>query len=489
MSAPATPVGQEQPRLVPIARYDGAGHGRRMRGWIAPSTGPNSALSPALTTLRNRCRDAVRNDPHAAAAIDRLVASIVGCGIIPRPKTTDTKRKAELQAAWDAWVRESDADGQLDFYGLQSLALRSMLESGEVFVRLRLRDARSALTVPLQIQIQEADMVPLGYNREFADGTRIIDGIELDKYGRRLAYHMYRAHPGDRNGGIDVASLLRIPADQVLHLFEPVRPGQLRGAPALAPVLAKLRSLGDFDDAVLERQKLANLFTLFVTRPSPTAEVAGIDPTTGQAVAGYDAAGAPLVGLEPGTAQELMPGEDVRFSEPPDAGANYGEFMTRQLASIATALGLPAPLLSGDLSDVSDRTLRIAMNEFRRRCEQRQWLLLIPQFLQPVRDLWQEMAVMSGAVSIRAGEVPVIWSPPAWPRLHPTQDVQAEQMEVDAGFRSRSSVIAERGFDAEEVDGERMADQAREARLGIERVAPRPASTFNTNPGAAEEQP
>ena len=42
-------------------RYDAAGTGRRMRGWVAPSTGPNKAIA-GLQNIRNRSRDAARND-------------------------------------------------------------------------------------------------------------------------------------------------------------------------------------------------------------------------------------------------------------------------------------------------------------------------------------------------------------------------------------------------------------------------------------------
>ncbi|MFW4864107.1 phage portal protein, partial [Pseudomonas aeruginosa] len=61
--------------------------------------------------------------------------------------------------------------------------------------------------------------------------------------------------------------LNRIPADQVLHIFEPLEGGQLRGVPRLSPVLLRLKSLDNYDDAVLFRQEVSNLFAGFITRP------------------------------------------------------------------------------------------------------------------------------------------------------------------------------------------------------------------------------
>ena len=50
-------------------------------------------------------------------------------------------------------------------------------------------------------------------------------------------------------------------------------------------------------------------------------------------------------------------------------------------------------------------------------------------------------------------------------------------MEVDAGFRSRSSVVGERGDDADTVDDERKADMDREKELGlwVDPMGPAPA--------------
>ena len=111
--------------------YDGAKTGRRTSGWTTGGNSANAEIAPALSLLRNRSRDLVRNNPYAAKAINALVSNTIGTGITPT--------LADGQALWDQWVAECDADGQLDFYGLQMLAARTMRESGECLVRLRYR--------------------------------------------------------------------------------------------------------------------------------------------------------------------------------------------------------------------------------------------------------------------------------------------------------------------------------------------------------------
>lgn len=467
-AAPAKAAAVGSSPGVAVARYDGAGHGRRMRGWTPPHSGPNRSLV-GIETLRARVRDTIRNDWAGAAGERVWTVNLVGTGIIPRPKTRDPQRKALYQRLWDTFAETSDADGVLDFYGQTTLVARSFISAGECFARERPRRADDGLTVPLQIQLLESEMLPhLDADTwpGLPHGHRIRQGIELNRIGKRAAYWFHREHPGDQPTGFGANDLVRVPADEVMHIYEPRRPGQLRGVSDFAPVLTRLRGILNMDDAVLERQMIANLFAVFYTRAA--AEQAGTDPLTGQPVE-YDDDGTPIAGMEPGSGVELPPGMDVKFSEPPDAGTNYGDFMRNANQGIAAGWGVPYELLTGDLRDVSDRALRVILNEFHRHCEQRQWQIFIPQWCQRVRNAWARACVLAGHIAPRdfAEAVSVTWSPHAWAYLHPVQDVEAKIKEFQAGFRSRSNIVADRGDDVEETDAERAEDAERERRLGL----------------------
>jgi len=290
------------------------------------------------------------------------------------------------------WGEEADADGVTDIYGLQALSCRAGYESGECFIRIRIRRPEDGLTVPMQLQALESEFVPYDKNELLKNGNRIMAGIEFNPIGQRVAYWMYPNHPGD--GRIMPAAAsnvpVRVPASQVLHIFEQLRPGQIRGVPVLAPVLAKLTALDEFDDAVLFRQEVSNLFAGFITKPAPEDPV--IDPVTGQVVETDQDGFTPMVGLEPGSMQELLPGEEVNFSEPPDAGNTYPDFMRQQLQASAAGAGLPYEVLTGDLRGVNDRVIRVVLNEFRRRIEQRQFGVYVHQLCRPVRAVWLDMA-------------------------------------------------------------------------------------------------
>jgi lambda family phage portal protein len=425
----------------------------------------------SLWTLRNRSAAAVRNDGYAKGVISRLTANIIGTGIKPLCGVDDPVLRARAQELWLRWTDESDADGLLDFYGQQAQAVATWMTRGECFARLRPRLPSDGLTVPFQIQLLEPDLCPLDYTAVTAAGNRIRAGVEFGPIGQRLAYHFYRSRPGDVQD-VDVSQLVRVPAESVVHLYDPLRPGQLRGIPILTQALTLLRDRDELSDATLLSQKLKNLFMAFLKRAGLPADET-IDPLTGRA-ADADGNGLPMFGMEPGTVQELAPGEDMTFATPPGVPDTYESFMRQTLRAVGVATDVPYEILSGDLSAVNDRTARMILNEFRRRVEQWQHQIVVFQFCRPIWQAWWDRAVLAGALDVPAGyfDAPgeyasADWTPQRWPYLNPVQDVQARRDEIRAGLTSRRQAVSELGDDVERLDAENAEDNARADTLGL----------------------
>lgn len=468
MSIRSRKAAQDAKTLASVqSRYDAAGTGRRMKGWAPPSTGPRQALE-GLTKIRDRAQDAARNDWAAVSAAQKWTTTLVGVGITPR------WAKARHTEVWTDFVPDIDADGAVDAYGMQALAVRSWMVGGEVFIRRRWRSVDAPLALPVQCQLIESDYCPIFDADQWPgmpQGNTIRQGKERNKYGRVVAYWFYKDHPGDGMRGVNISTsdLLRVPASEVSHVFEPKRPGQLRGVSDLAPVLARLRSSGDFEDTVLERQKLANLFTVFLKKPLPTDwQNLKVDPNTGLPVE-WNTKGQPSVGLEPGAAMELLPGEEAVFANPPEAGVSFADYIRTLGLGTAAGGGLPYELLSGDIREVSDRALRVLIQEFRRYASQRQWHLVIPKICKPMVDWAGEAAVLSGR--LRASELKVFkapeWSPHGWDYIHPVQDVQGKKLAIEAGITSQSAVISERGEDPRKVLDQRESDRKENEARGL----------------------
>jgi lambda family phage portal protein len=265
--------------------YEAGSVSRRTLSWRAPTTSPNAAVLYQLGVLRDRSRQAVRNDGYAKGSIDKLVTNIIGTGIKPLSQAVDPKFRRAVQDLWLSWSDYSDADGLLDWYGQQAQAVRAWLEGGEVFVRLRPRFLEDRLPVPLQVQVLEPEMCPHTYNGVTRNGNNIRAGIEFDRIGRRVAYWFHPSRPGDLNDW-DAGNLRAVPADSVVHLYDPLRPGQLRGLPHLTQALIRLNELDKYEDATLRSRTCLPASSSGRTRraaisiPSPTRPRAR-PPTTG----------------------------------------------------------------------------------------------------------------------------------------------------------------------------------------------------------------
>ena len=267
--------------------FDGGRQRRRLKTWQPTQNTVNTILSSSGNLLRARCRDALRNNAHATAASDSFVANLIGTGIKPSSLLADQPDMRDaIMRLWLDWTDQADADGIADFYGLQTIVARALFEAGECFIRFRPRRVEDGFLVPLQVQLLESEMCPFGKNEKAPNGNFIMNGIELDFIGRRAAYWFYPIHPGDIPIEVGVTGMdpVRVPASEVLHVFRCTRPGQMRGVPLITPALVRLFFLDQYDDAELERKRIAAMFAGFITTPTPedVVPIDGLDTSAPQ---------------------------------------------------------------------------------------------------------------------------------------------------------------------------------------------------------------
>lgn len=464
--------------------FDAALSHRRLRGFRPARAHVNTLLASAGPEMTSRGRWLVRNNGYAANAVESWAANAVGDGIKPNSQVTTASRKRALQQLFLDWTDEADAEGLTDFYGLQRRAAREVFVAGEVFLRFRARRPADGLSVPFQIQMLPSEMLPMDKNELLAGGAEIRQGIEFDQIGRRVAYHFYKRHPGDMTlRGIAAGETVRVPAEDVVHILDPVEAGQLRGVSRFSAAIVKLFLLDQYDDAELDRKKVAALYALFVTTEAPE----GGPVETEEDEADLE--------LSPGMITRLAPGEDVKPSDPADSGATYEPFQYRTLLQIAAALGIPYGYLSGDSAKGNFSNSRLVLMEFRRRVQAFQHSVLVFQMCRAVWARFMDTAVLSGAISLPGYErrrreyLRCNWLPTRWDWVDPQKDIRAEVEQIDAGLKSRSQAISERGYDAAQLDEEIAADRKREKRLGLEFKRPgAPASSASGGEREAEDE-
>lgn len=439
-------------QLVPVRAqaYEGGSQGRRMAGKGMTVTGPNAPIERSLPALQSRSHNAIRNNAYARKAKEAYVANLVGTGI--KPQWGD----AQIQALWDQWVTECDADGVDNFYALQSLAAGAQFESGEALARFRYRRTSDGLSVPLQLQIIESEHLDPAFSQAF-EGRLIKMAIEFNGVGQRTAYHLWRYHPHEKLTSA-INERVPVPAENVVHMFRRQRPGQLRGVPELSAVIIRLYEIDEMQDALLARQKLAQLFGAFVRRKS-NADPEDDGPFFGNLVSQPGEA-EPLAEFTPGGIHYLEDDEEISFSSPPDIGSHYTEWLRSELLAVAAGAGITYEQLTGDLKGVNYSSIRAGLLEFRRRAEALQAHLIVHQWCRRIAGKWLDVAVTSGALSIpnywnrRAELLAIDWIAPKWAWVDPLKEVSADLLEVRAGFKPRSEAAGERGWSVDQLDAE-----------------------------------
>lgn len=457
------------------AAFDAGMSSRRLKGLTTATTEINRLIRSYGQTVLARSRYLAANNAYAAQAKEIFVSALAGSGIKPSSLVKDAAFKAALQETWLDWTDEADADGLTDLYGLQATIASEMFEAGECFVRIRSRRPEDGLTVPFQLQLLPSEMLPLTDNRELAGGFIVRMGIEFNPIGQRTAYYFLRQHPGsDQFFGTNAGQVVRVPAEEVIHLFKPVGwAGQIRGIPHTLSAIVTAAVLDAYDDAELERKRIAALFAAFVTRAGGELDASPLQDAADDADdQGVDNA----VALEPGVVNELEEGEDIKFAEPADVGGNYEAFQYRNLLRMAAGFGVPYAAMTGDLRQTSYGSIRAGLVEFRRRIEAIQHSVMVFQFCRPIWHRFLDEAVMAGHVPVgiaaysadRRAYRRVKWIPPKWEWIDPLKDRQAELLAVQAGFKSRSDVVEAEGYDPEENDARIAADKAREKALDLD---------------------
>ncbi|MFW2545517.1 phage portal protein [Primorskyibacter sp. 2E107] len=428
-----------------VRRFDGAGRGPRSYGMVTMGR-INPEVAAAGASLRSKASYLAMNNAWVGQGVANWAGALVGPGIVPTPKHPDADTRAELTAHFNLWADEADADGRTDFWGLQADIARGLVICGEAFVQIITTEAGPKL------RLIPPELVDESLTRELADGACIVQGVEFDADGNRVAYHVLPTRPHDQFA--NYAPPVRVPADDILHIMKPLAAGQVRGVSWLAPVILPASEFDQLCDALLVGVKVAAMHSAFLVDMNGTA---------GEPYDGTESGGIMETGLEPGTMKRLPTGYDVKFNTPGQT-QEIGAFLRLNLQQLAAGLGLPEHLLSGDLTGANYSSLRAGLLPFRQRVEQIQYGTLVPQLLRPIWRRVVTFGVLSGELAAPDFEssprayLAAEWLPPKPMQVDPLKDVQATVAELEAGLTSRRKAVAERGWALEDLDSEIAAD-------------------------------
>jgi len=460
-----------------------AASSERLKAYWQPGGGsPDFDILSDLPATRERSRDLVRNDPHAAGLADSIGYNVVGTGIRPQARPdidalglTEKEGAAFAKAAervWRRWSPMADYQEKLDFDEIELLVIRQILENGEVLVVPRYVESphRDYL---LSLEVIEADRLGTPPNKKIANELR--DGIEYNEAGQVVAYHIKKTHPGDYGFGTrPVDDYVRVPAwnelgrRNVLHLFPVRRPGQSRGVPFFAPAMDLFKHLADYIEGELVAMKVASYFAVFITTENPYDAAQGRYSRTDGTGTSYKQ----IEGLEQGAVEYLAPGQKIEFPKHDRPGLNFEPFVERVLRGIGASLGLPYEMLTKDFSKTNYSSARAALIEAVKFFGFWQaWLG--KRLCQPVWESLMEEAWIRDELPARdflewkPEFCRARWIAPGRPWVDPLKEAQASREGMAINVTTLADECAAQGYDWEEVLEQRARENAKMRELGI----------------------
>jgi lambda family phage portal protein len=350
---------------------------------------------------------------------------------------------------------------------MQQLVALSWPMSGDVFALIKREDATPLHPYTLRLHILEADRVrtpdctlaqgngskvfPLSLTTtaKLENGHTIHDGVEVDRNGKIVAYHIANNYPYQFNA--EPTEFARVSAygettglPNILHIMDSERPEQYRGVPYLAQAIEPLLQMRRYTEAEITAAIVQSFFTAFVKTDAGAAD---------NPLAEARSTGATEVSRDPneyemgpGTMNILEPGEDVTFGSPTHPNTGFDAFMRSLCEQVGACLEIPADLLLMSFNSsysASRAALLEAWKGFRMR---REWLT--DDFCRPVYEIWLTEAVARGRISapgfltdpiIRQAYLGSEWIGPSQGQLDPTKEVQAAVMAIDNGLSTREA--------------------------------------------------
>ncbi|WP_018407920.1 phage portal protein [Methylocystis rosea] len=432
-----------------LRAFDGASHDRRLSGWITTGASANSENYGAIDRLRNRARDLDRNNKLVASARAQFAGRVVGTGITPRAVDPRKSLRKIANDAWKRFVETCDPEGQQDYYGMQNLAAGTMFRDGEVLrVWTKDEDGNS----DGKIMLREADFLDSSretFGMAAKDDKIVIQGVEFNKIGARTGYWLYPVHPGELIG-VTPNRLMRgisnwVDAQDVDHIYQVLRPGQIRGASWLAPSITALRGLDDVNEAIIWRKRIEACIGLVIRTP----EAQGAAPILGPQKT--DSKGRIEETLSPGKLLRTGPGEDVTPFQPSTSGDTL-DFIRSQLFAFSASIGVPYFAVTGDPSQANYSSQRAAIVSGNVLIDVVQWLVFAPRERRAWRRVMLREAILKR--DHRIAEVGCELAMPVRPWVDPLKEIMAKVMEIRAGLQAQPDALAERGVNWEEVVAE-----------------------------------
>ena len=485
-------------RRTPRRDYDIGRIDRLTSGFKAPVTTADREIRVTIAAARGRARELERNNDYANKFLNMCEVNVVGRqGIILQNKAHDPNGKldkpanAQIENEWWEWCKRGNCtvDGRLSFLSVQKLFIRSVARDGEFLAR-KIKGYRGN-PWRFALQLLEPDVLDESYNVEATARTNEIRmGVEYDEWGRPVAYHLRKKHPGAGYGAA-FGERERVPAAEIIHCYIQDRITQGRGMTWLHTAGRRLNQIGEYEFAEVVAARIGASKMGFYQRK---------DQMAGGLYQGdeKDEKGNPISHAEAGIFETLPDGMEFKEYLPQHPTTQYGAFIKSSLrgASAGMGKGVSYNSLANDLEGVNFSSMRVGAIEERDAWKTIQdWM--IDEFMNGLFADWLSMLLLTDRTRLPYAKFDKFnapdWRPRTYDWVDPVKDIEAELSAVRAKWKTERQVVMERyGMDLEDLYEQISEDAKLKKQYGItsDLGAPvsKPADVAKPNAGDDDDE-
>lgn len=465
--------GSRQSASAPRMSYGSHGASQTLNsmvGWIIDAGNAEDNIDLYSSTLRKRARDLYAGGGLARSGPETLTTSVVGWGILPKPKidgdflgmTDEAREEAEKAIAREfrLWAGNTmcDATRRQNFYGIQQLAFLSMLMSGDVFALFGMKENKRT---PYQttIRLLEADRICNPDSSGDSEGTatdsggRIVDGVETDQEGTVIRYHVASRSPIAENDSSELiwTAIDAFGADtgypNILHVMTYERPEQCRGIPFVAAEIEQLKQFTRYMNAELAANVVSAMLTCFITSDQDDGSFGMQD-----AVNKDDKVTDDDISLElaPGAVYSLPPGKKIETVNPLRSNSQFETFVNTCITVIASSMGIPKEVLTKKYES-NYTAARAALLDFWRTVKVYR-TRFNDDFNQPIYEQWLSEAVATGRIdapgffddpAVRQAWCGCVWMGASMGHVDPKKEVAAAESRIANNITTQEQEAAE----------------------------------------------
>ena len=484
------------------APYDAASlTNAALADWWPYLGSPDLEINPWRDRIVARVRDLVRNDGWASGAVTALLDSAIGpdLRLVSKPdwqqlrlagaafdSTWAKEFGLAAQAVWRKWALDPgkwcDLSRQMTAPEIFYVAFRHLLIDGEALAALPWRPDRLGYgQANYATVLQGIDPDRLSNPHVIFDLKFMRGGVEINRDGAPVAYHIRQAHQGDWFNAPEQWIWDRIPSEtagrpNIVHCFEGDRFAQHRAAGGIfLPVVARMKMLAQYDKVELQAAVINAIFAAFIESPYDPNDVEaalhgdeGLSERNRELRAYQDERVAfhreRRLKLQDAVIPRLFPGEKIGTVTAARPSSNFEAFEGAVLRNFASAIGASYEQVSKDWSKSNYSSARGALLEAWKTTGRRR-NHFTRNFCSPVYGAVLEEAMDRGELPLpanapefmeaRGAYMAANWMGPGRGWVDPVKEAQAAVIRMDGGITTLAHECAEQGLDVEQVIEER----------------------------------